>query len=317
MSLFSLYTHEGPLRRIKEDTAVTLGVFDGVHRGHRALLRQLEGGAPTAVTLTSHPSFVLGRRGSEDWLDEADEHIRLLLQAGVKYVAVMPFTEEVARMTACQLVRLMHDELRMQTLLLGYDGRFGCRTRPKGLNDTLEGACDDFDRLPQLADELGIMLKHGTPYLLEGEPVSSSRIRRALGEGNVEEAATLLGRPYGIGGTVAHGRGVGHTLGFPTANIDLGGSRKTLPCEGVYVVRLGNPEERVRHIGMANLGTAPTYGVEQRLLEVHLLDYSGDLYGQTVLVEFLHRLRDIRRFDSQEALQRQLTLDLEQTRQWS
>lgn len=305
MSLFSLYTHEGPLRRIKEDTAVTLGVFDGVHRGHRALLRQLEGGAPTAVTLTSHPSFVLGRRGSEDWLDEADEHIRLLLQAGVKYVAVMPFTEEVARMTACQLVRLMHDELRMQTLLLGYDGRFGSKQK------------DDFAQLPQLADELGIMLKHGTPYLLEGEPVSSSRIRRALGEGNVEEAATLLGRPYGIGGTVAHGRGVGHTLGFPTANIDLGGSRKTLPCEGVYVVRLGNPEERVRHIGMANLGTAPTYGVEQRLLEVHLLDYSGDLYGQTVLVEFLHRLRDIRRFDSQEALQRQLTLDLEQTRQWS
>lgn len=305
MSLFSLYTHSGPIRKVKEDTAVTLGVFDGVHRGHRALLRQLEGGAPLAVTLTSHPSFVLGRRGSEDWLDEEREHIGLLLDAGVKYVAVMPFTEEVARMTACQLTRLLHSELRMRTLLLGYDGRFGSKQD------------DDFAALPQLADELGIMLKHGQPFLLEGDPVSSSRIRRALAEGNVEEAATLLGRPYSIGGTVEHGRGVGHTLGFPTANVDLTASRKTLPKEGVYVVRIGSPTSRLRHIGMANLGAAPTYGIGQRMLEVHLLDYSGDLYGKEVQVEFLHRLRDTRRFDSPEALQAQLADDLEQTRQWS
>ncbi len=304
MSLFSLYTHQGPVRNIKEDTAITLGVFDGVHRGHRALLRQLEGGAPTAVTLTSHPSFVLGRRGSEDWLDEEQEHIRLLL-SGVKYVAVMPFTAEVARMTACQLARLMHSELRMRTLLLGYDGRFGSKQD------------DDFDRLPQLAEELGIMLKHGQPYLLEGEPVSSSRIRRALGEGNVEEAATLLGRAYGVGGTVAHGRGIGHTLGFPTANIDLSLTRKTLPKEGVYVVRIGTPSAHLRHTGMANLGAAPTFGVERPLLEVHLLDFSGDLYGKEVTVEFLHRLRDTRQFENPEALQAQLANDLEQTRQWS
>ncbi len=305
MNLFNLYTTDGPIKRIKEETAITLGVFDGVHRGHRALLRQLEGGAPMAVTLTSHPSFVLGRRGSEDWLDEEQEHIRLLLQSGVKYVAVMPFTEEVARMTACQLARLMHSELRMRTLLLGYDGRFGSKQD------------DDFDRLPQLADELGIMLKHGQPYLLEGEPVSSSRIRRALGEGNVEEAATLLGRPYGITGIVQHGRGVGHTLGFPTANIDLSQTRKNLPKEGVYVVRIGTPGARLRHTGMANLGAAPTFGVERPLLEVHLLDYQGDLYSQQVEVEFLHRLRDIQRFENPEALRAQLADDLEQTRQWS
>ncbi|MBP3762741.1 MAG: riboflavin biosynthesis protein RibF [Bacteroidales bacterium] len=304
MSLFSLYTASGPVKAIREETAVTLGVFDGVHRGHRALLRQLEGGAPTAVTLASHPSFVLGRRGSEDWLDEEQEHLRLLLAAGVKYVAVMPFTDEVARLTACQLTRLMHNELHMRTLLLGYDGRFGSRQD------------DDFALLPQLADELGIMLKHGRPYLLDGDPVSSSRIRRALGEGNVEEAATLLGRPYSVGGTVQHGRGVGHTLGFPTANIDLAHSRKTLPTEGVYIVRIGTPGAHLRHIGMANLGTAPTYGIEQRMLEVHLLDYSGDLYDKAVEVEFLHRLRDTRRFDSREALQRQLENDLQQARQW-
>lgn len=303
--MFQLYDIHGPLSAISESTAITLGVFDGVHRGHRALLRQLEGGAPMAVTLTSHPSFVLGRRGSEDWLDEEQEHIQLLLQSGVKYVAVMPFTEEVARMTACQLVRMMHSELRMRTLLLGYDGRFGSKQN------------DDFAQLPQLAEELNFMLKHGTPYLFEGEPVSSSRIRRALGEGDVEEAASLLGRAYGVGGTVAHGRGIGHTLGFPTANIDLSQTRKTLPKEGVYAVRIGTPGAHLRHIGMANLGAAPTFGVERPLLEVHLLDFSGDLYGQAVVVEFLHRLRDTRQFENPEALQAQLADDLEQTRQWS
>lgn len=303
MTLFSLHTADGPIRRVKEETAITLGVFDGVHRGHRALLRQLEGGAPMAVTLTSHPSFVLGKREREDWLDEEQEHLQLLLGSGVKYVAVMPFTEEVARMSACQLVKLMHSELRMRTLLLGYDGRFGNRQQ------------DDFAQLPQLADELGIMLKHGTPYLLEGQPVSSSRIRKALREGNVEEVASLLGRAYSIGGTVQHGRGMGHTLGFPTANIDLTASRKTLPKEGVYAVRIGAPRARLRHIGMANLGPAPTFGVERALLEVHLLDYEGDLYGQEMEVDFLHRLRDTVHFDTVEALEQQLQQDLQACRE--
>ncbi len=293
--MFQLYDAHGPIEAIHEATAVTVGVFDGVHRGHCELLSQMKG-TKLAVTLTAHPSFVLGRRQSEYWLDDPEEHLRLLFEAGMKYVAVLPFTAEVARMTACQMARLLYEQLQMRSLLLGYDSRFGSKQN------------DDFDRLPQLADELGFTLQRGEPFMLDGIPISSSRIRESLLTGAVEETAALLGRPYSIRGTVQHGRGVGHTLGFPTANVDLSQTRKMLPREGVYAVRVSN------HIGMANLGPVPTFDVEKPLLEVHLLDFDGDLYGETVTVEFRRRLRDIVRFDSVEALEEQLKLDLKACR---
>ena len=300
---FQLYDINGPIEAIHEETAVTVGVFDGVHLGHQHLLSQLTSFHPQlstlAVTLTSHPSFVLGRRDSEYWLDDPEEHLKLLFEAGMKYVAVIPFTAEVARLSACEMATILYKELNMRAVLLGYDSRFGSKQN------------DDFDRLPQLATELGFTLQRGVPFLLDGEPISSSRIRESLTSGAVEETASLLGRPYSVSGTVQHGRGVGHTLGFPTANISLDGTRKMLPKEGVYAVRING------HAGMANLGAAPTFGVEKPLLEAHLLDFHGDLYGQTVTVEFLHRLRDIVRFNTAEALQHQLLTDLEQAKQWS
>ncbi len=293
--MFQLYDIHGPIASIPEPTAVTVGVFDGVHRGHRELLK----GVSLVVTLTSHPSFVLGRRDSEYWLDDPDEHLRLLFEAGAKYVAVLPFSREVAQLSACEMARLLYDRLQMRSLLLGYDSRFGSKSH------------DDFDRLPQLASDLGFTLKRGEPFLLDGKPISSSRIRESLAQGAMEDTANLLGRPFTLTGTVLHGRGVGHTLGFPTANIDLSQTRKMLPAYGVYAVKIGN------RIGMANLGPVPTFGVDKPLLEVHLLDFHGDLYGQTVTVEFIHRLRDIVRFDSSEALQHQLQKDIKQTRLWS
>jgi riboflavin kinase/FMN adenylyltransferase len=302
--MFQLYDKQGPIKAVAEDTIATVGVFDGVHCGHQALIEQLGiWGAeqklkPLVVTLTSHPSFVLGRRNSEYWLDDPDEHLRLLFDAGAHYVAVLPFTAEVAQMTACQMARMMYDRLNMRSLLLGYDSRFGSKQN------------DDFARLPLLAKEQGFSYRHGEPYLIDGQPVSSSRIRESLLQGNVEATATLLGRPYSVRGMVLHGRGVGHTLGFPTANIDLSATRKMLPKDGVYTVRVGS------NVGMANLGPMPTFGIDKPTLEVHLLDFDGDLYGQTITVEFIHRLRDIVRFDSTEALQIQLQHDIEQTRQW-
>ncbi len=300
--MFQLYDINGPIQAIPEPTAVTVGVFDGVHRGHQALLAQMEG-TRLVVTLTAHPSFVLGRRESEYWLDDPQEHLRLLFEAGAKYVAVLPFTRDVASLSACQMARLLYDQLQMRSLLLGYDSRFGSKNN------------DDFDRLPQMASELGFTLKHGEPFLVDNQPISSSRIRESLADGRVEETATLLGRPFSITGTVLHGRGVGHTLGFPTANIDLTQTRKMLPKDGVYAVRIKNEKLRIKNCGMANLGTAPTFGVEKPLLEVHLLDFEGDLYGETVTVEFSRRLRDIVRFDSIEALQHQLQTDLDQCQQ--
>ena len=298
--MFDLYDIHGPIDTITEPTAVTVGVFDGVHRGHRELLK----GVSLVVTLTAHPSFVLGRRQSEYWLDDTDEHLRLLFEAGAKYVAVLPFTAEVASMSACRMARLLYDQLNMRSLLLGYDSRFGSKQD------------DDFDRLPQLAAELGFSLDRGEPFLLDGEPISSSRIRESLLRGAVDETARLLGRHYSLTGTVLHGRGVGHTLGFPTANIDMSQTRKMLPIDGVYAVRIRVEKLGLDNIGMANLGAMPTFGIDKPSLEVHLLDFDGDLYGQTITVEFIHRLRDIVRFDSAEALQIQLQHDIEQTRQW-
>lgn len=301
--MFQLYDIHGPIHAIPDPTAVTVGVFDGVHRGHQALISQLStlhsSLSTLVVTLTSHPSFVLGRRKSEYWLDDPEEHLRLLFAAGARYVAVLPFTAEVAQLSACAMARLLFEQMNMRALLLGYDSRFGSKQN------------DDFDRLPLLASELGFSLHRGEPYQVDGSPISSSRIRETLERGAVDETSSLLGRPFAVAGAVQHGRGVGHTLGFPTANIDLSQTRKMLPKEGVYAVKLST------HVGMANLGAAPTFGIDRPTLEVHLLDFQGDLYGQTVNVEFLHRLRDIEHFSTPEALQQQLQKDLEQTRLWS
>ncbi|MCR5445962.1 MAG: riboflavin biosynthesis protein RibF [Bacteroidales bacterium] len=300
--LFQLYDTNGPLNAVTEPTAVTVGVFDGVHCGHQHLLKQLSTFhsplSTLVVTLTTHPSFALGRRTSEYWLDDPDEHRNLLFNTGIRYVAEMPFTPEVARLSACQMAQLMYDQLHMRALLLGYDSRFGSKQN------------DDFERLPQMANELAFTYGHGDPFLLDGQPVSSSRIRETLVEGTVERTADLLARSYGVCGTVVHGRGVGRTLGFPTANINISQSRKMLPKEGVYIVKVAN------HLGMANLGPVPTFKVDKPSLEVHLLDYQGDLYGQHVELQFLHRLRDIIRFDSAEALEQQLQQDLNACRQY-
>lgn len=301
--MFEIYSRAGRVEHIPEETSVTVGVFDGVHLGHQQLLSQMDG-ARLVVTLTAHPSFVLGRRQSEYWLDDPEEHLHLLFNAGAKYVAVLPFTAEVASMSACRMARLLYDQLNMRSLLLGYDSRFGSKQD------------DDFDRLPLLAAELGFSLDRGEPFLLDGEPISSSRIRESLLRGAVDETARLLGRHYSLSGTVLHGRGVGHTLGFPTANIDMSQTRKMLPGDGVYAVRIRVEKLGLDNIGMANLGAMPTFGIDKPSLEVHLLDFDGDLYGQTITVEFIHRLRDIVRFDSAEALQIQLQHDIEQTRQW-
>ena len=298
-----LYNRQGPVETVEGLTAVTVGVFDGVHRGHQTFIAQL-GDNGLVVTLTAHPSFVLGRKESEYWLDDPKEHLELLFEAGARYVAVLPFTRYVAQMSACEMARWMYTELNMRSLLLGYDSRFGSKDK------------DDFDRLPKLATDLGFTLQRGKPFTVDSEPISSSRIRQSLQEGRVEDTAALLGRNYSLDGTVQHGRGVGHTLGFPTANIDLAQTRKMLPHEGVYVVSVDCGERQpVR--GIANLGAAPTFGVEKQLLEVHLMDYDGDLYGKHTTVEFLHRLRGIRRFDNSDELQRQIQQDLKEARRWS
>ena len=291
--MLSLYDIHGPITSIPEPTAVTVGVFDGVHRGHRELLKDVS----LVVTLTSHPSFVLGRRDSEYWLDDPDEHLRLLFEAGAKYVAVLPFSREVAQLSACEMARLLYDQLQMRSLLLGYDSRFGSKSH------------DDFDRLPQLASDLGFTLKRGEPFLLDGKPISSSRIRESLAQGAMEDTANLLGRPFTLTGTVLHGRGVGHTLGFPTANIDPQTVEQMIPAAGVYAVSVMLPGHSGSFGGMLNIGSRPTFGGKDVTIEVNIFDFIGNLYEQKLRVGFLGRIRSERKFSSVEALAAQLADD--------
>ena len=301
----SLFDRHGPTVQIPDATAATIGVFDGVHTGHQDLLRQLtasSGDLPTvAVALTAHPSYVLGQQSHDLWLDEADEHRTRLLAAGADYVAELPFTPEVASLSACTMVEALQQQLHLRCLLLGYDSRFGSRLH------------DDFPLLPSFAARCGITLISGTPFTFEGTAVSSSRIREALRRGDVSKAATLLGHPYSLAGRIVHGRATGRTLGFPTANIALDQSRKLWPAQGVYAVTLRTADRPDSPLpGMANLGAAPTFGIDKPLLEVYLLNFTGDLYGQTVSIDFLHRLRDTRHFATPEALQQQLNQDRDQ-----
>lgn len=278
-------------------TAVTIGVFDGVHLGHRHLLRQLgeisaDGEQTLAIVLSAQPREVLGGKPSR-WIDEPTERLAKLASLA-DCVAELRFDAATAALSACEMARLLFGQVRMRTLFVGYDSRFG------RLQD------DDFLLLPRLASELGFRMVRGSRFEAADGTVSSSRIRNALAEGDMALVEALLAAPYSLRGPVVHGRGVGHTLGFATANIALGASGKMLPPEGVYAVSVDG------RAAVANLGPQPTFGVDRPTLEVHIPDFSGDLYGRELRVDFHSRLRPTRRFDSPEALSRQIEADIAQ-----
>lgn len=284
-------------------TAIVIGVFDGMHKGHQHLLEHLKqvsqsrGLVPLVITFQRHPSCVLGRREDEMWLDEETERIAAIQALGIE-VDVMPFTQELASLSACEFVKqYLIDKKCMKVLLLGYDSRFGNRAK------------DDFDQLESFGITHGYEVLHDTPLLLNNDVVSSSRIRNLLKQGAVDEVTPLLDRLYNVKGVVLHGRHDGRKIGFPTANVDLSESRKLMPLEGVYEVRVVFQNQTWK--GMANWGGQPTYGEQRKVLEVHLLGFEGDLYGQSVEVCFVRRMRDIMKFDSIESLVSQLQKDKE------
>lgn len=281
---------------------VVVGMFDGVHLGHQQLLgrlineSRLRGLKSLVVTFRSHPSFVLGRRGSEMWLDEEQERISIIRTMGVEEVVVLDFTRELAALSACEFVdQVLLARFHMRALLLGYDSKFGSRSR------------DDFGLLPGFAVEKGFGLLRADAVCMEGLPVSSSGVREALRNGDMGLVSRFLGRGYSVSGPVVHGRHVGSGMGFPTANISLSSCRKMMPAPGVYEVRLSYDGRSWK--GMANWGAQPTFGSQDLVLEVHLIAFQGDLYGCVVDIEFVRKMRDICRFDSPEALREQLEVD--------
>jgi riboflavin kinase/FMN adenylyltransferase len=290
------------------DTVVTVGTFDGVHRGHWDVLQQLvkraeQRGLPSVlVTFDPHPLEVVNPGSAPALLTPGREKLEILAQSGLDYVAVVPFTPTLAAYEADQFVDLvLRERFRMRELLIGYDHGFG------------RGRTGDVGVLRELGAVRGFTVDVVPPVAGEGgAPVSSSTTRKALAAGDLEVARRALGRRYSVAGTVTHGERRGRLLGYPTINVVPESERKLLPLAGVYAVHVQTPAGAFG--GMMNLGPRPTFGDERVSLEAHLFDAALDLYDAHVRIDFVARLRDVERFPSVDELVAQLGRDAEAAR---
>lgn len=284
-------------------TAVTVGTFDGVHLGHRDVLRRLARKAEVAglrsvlVTFDPHPLEIVNPIAAPHLLTVGVEKSEVLATCGVDYVVVLPFTRQLASYTAEQFVEhVLIGRVRMRSLLIGHDHEFG---RNRGGNvDMLKALAGNGRFDLEVIEPVGIDERH---------PFSSTAIRRAIAGGDLSRAAQALGRPYSICGTVEKGAGRGLSLGYRTINLAPLPARKLLPPEGVYAVHVQTPQGAFG--GMVNLGPRPTFNDPTPKLEAHLFDANVALYGAHVRIELIRRLRETRRFESPAALTAQLARD--------
>ncbi len=296
------------LRPRHRGCVATIGNFDGVHLGHQAVLGQLAEKAaelqlPTmVVTFEPQPQEFFGRGAMPPRLTRFREKFLALRRYSVDRVLCLRFDRHLAAMPAEAFVRMLLVEgIGVRYLVTGDDFRFGKDRR------------GDFALLQAAGAELGFTVVNMHTFGIDRERVSSTRIREALAAGDLAGAEKLLGRPYRMCGRVAHGDRRGRSIGFPTANIHL--HRKASPVQGVYAVEMfGVAGEPVP--GVANVGNRPTVGGTRSLLEVHLFDFAEDIYGRHVHVDFLHKLRAERKFESFDALRQQIHRDAEQARGW-
>ncbi len=283
---------------------VTIGSFDGVHIGHQAIIRRLTAGARRArvpsvvVTFHPHPAVVLGKVNLPSYLTTPDERAGLLGDLGVDVVLTLPFDRQLANHSALEFMQMLTARLGVRHLCIGYDFALG------------RGREGDVALLREIGRQLGYDLKVVEPVINgEGNPVSSSLIRRLISQGEMKKVAGLLGRNYGASGRVVHGDGRGKQLGFPTANLEVWAER-LMPPTGIYATWTWI--DGVRHESVANLGVRPTFENQpsSALLEVYIMDWHEDLYGQEIKVEFVERLRAEVRFPSVAALIEQIHLDI-------
>lgn len=285
---------------------LTIGVFDGVHRGHQAILRQLAAGAHAngapAVLLTfdPHPAVVLAGRDLK-LLTTPEERAEFASSLDVDAIVTHPFDRSVAEMSARDFMARLKNHLGLKHLLIGYDFALG---------KNREG---NAQRLAELGHELGYTTEVVSAVRDESGVISSTEIRKLVSVGSVEAAANLLGRPYALSGPVIHGDGRGRHINIPTANIHYPDS-KLLPANGIYVCRARLGADLFA--AATNIGFNPTFTPNKRTanVEAHLLDFDRDLYGETLTLEFVARLRDELKFDSVDALLTQIHADIAQTR---
>ena len=301
--------NQGPFQL--SESVATIGVFDGVHAGHQLLIRMVReearsrGLCPMVITFDRQPRQVLDPTFHPQVLTTLEEKEAIIASLGVETLVVLPFTKDLAALTARDFMQqVLRQQLQVQTLITGYDNRFG-RNRAEGF--------DDYVRYGQ---ELGMQVLRGDKELMaDGScAVSSSVIRQLLAEeGRVDLMPQCLTRQYQLSGQVMPGEHIGHQLGFPTANLEPLSADKLIPAPGVYAV-WATLEDGQRRAAMMNIGMRPTFEGKRQTLEVNILDFEGNLYGQQVTIAFVTRLREEQRFSSPEALVAQLKEDKERVR---
>ena len=274
-----------------------VGMFDGVHAGHRHLLSQLKeegqkiGLSPMAITFSNHPLELIAPEKAPELLTSPGRKRRLIEELGVE-CEMIPFDERLRTTTAAGFLRTLREHYGVEALVMGFNNRFG------------HAAPRDFNEYRRLGEICGVNVVPATEYAPDGRKISSTEIRRLIAEGDVATAASLLGRPYTIEGIVEEGKQLGRTIGFPTANLRPADPRQLIPKGGVYATSaLGYP-------AMTNIGSRPTVDTAGTpTIETHIIGIDADLYGKPLAIAFHRRLRDERRFPSIEALRFQLAAD--------
>ena len=287
-------------------TVATIGFFDGVHLGHRFLIQQVKvaatqtGWQSSIITFPVHPRQVIQSEFQPQLLSSPEEKIELLASTGVDNCILLPFTRELSQLTAYEFMQLLYDKYKVRMLVIGYDHRFGHNRA-----ETFEDYC-------RYGRELGIHIMQASAYTQEQDKVSSSAIRRALQTGDIRTATKFLGYHYYLEGTVVDGYKVGRKIGFPTANLRVDFPNKLIPSIGVYAVCVYVNGGKYK--GMLNIGYRPTINNGTDLsIEVHILDFQGDIYHQKMRIEFIDFLRPEEKFNSVDELVLQMQKDKEDT----
>lgn len=288
---------------MRNEYCATIGFFDGVHRGHQFMIDSLttmahaQGRQSLVITFDRHPRQVVHADYVPQLITTTDEKLQLLHATAADRIEMLHFDAQMAQLSAYEFMRqVLHEKYGVAMLLTGYDNRFG-HNRAEGFADYV-----------RYGEEMGMKVLQNTPIDIDGMRVSSSLIRRLIVEGNITEASNCMGHPYSITGSVAHGFQEGRRIGFPTANIVPESAEKLVPGNGVYATRV-SIEGGEWMPAMLNIGTNPTFQRQQTTIEAHIIGFEGDIYGKKLCVEFSRKLRDEQRFESVEALQKQLETD--------
>ena len=292
----------------QQPVALTIGNFDGVHLGHQALLTRLLAaaklrGIPSAVVIFEpHPREFFTPDQAPARLTSLREKLELLAELGVDRVHICRFNSQFAQMSASDFIAALYQKLAVKYILIGDDFRFG------------RGRSGDFGLMEKVASQHNFTVEAMHSVLYDGLRVSSTAVRAALAAGHMRAATRLLGRPYSISGRIVHGDKLGREIGFPTANVQMKHNRP--PLSGIFVVRVTGEHIPALH-GAASLGVRPTVHKNGRaVLEIHLLDFAQEIYGEHLCVEFLHKLRDEEKYSDLKSLTQQIALDVANTRKW-